>query len=112
MDNAGNLRVAVIIPCLNEEATIGRVLGPQGSEFHWVNRIGNRILLRFLSALFSARVTDLLSGYRAMTREFVKQVPVLSAGFELATELSVLAFERGSRTVGRPREPAHPVADR
>jgi len=84
------------------DVVVGTRLGSQRSEFRWVNRLGNRILLRFLNALFSVTVTDLLSGYRAMTREFVKQVPVLSAGFELETELSVLAFERGFRTVEIP----------
>src|SRR5256886_15950385 len=72
------------------------------SEFRWVNRAGNRILLGFLNAVFGARVTDLLSGYRAVTRDFVKHAPVLSAGFELETELSVLALEREFRTVEVP----------
>jgi hypothetical protein len=37
-----------------------------------------------------------------MTREYVKQAPVLASGFELETELSILAFERGFRTVEIP----------
>ena len=37
-----------------------------------------------------------------MTREFVKQAPILSSGFELETELSILAFERGFRTLEVP----------
>ncbi len=85
------------------DVVVGTRLGSEsGSEFRWVNRAGNRILLGFLTALFRANVTDLLSGYRAMTREFVKQAPVLSAGFELETELSVLALEREFRTVEVP----------
>ena len=84
------------------DVVVGTRLGSQGSEFRWMNRFGNRILLGFLNALFSVKVTDLLSGYRAMTREFVKQVPVLSVGFELETELSVLAFRRGFRTIEIP----------
>jgi glycosyltransferase involved in cell wall biosynthesis len=84
------------------DVVVGTRFGSQGSEFRWVNRVGNRLLLGCLNALFGAHVTDLLSGYRAMTREFVKQVPVLSAGFELETELSVLAFRRGFRSVEIP----------
>jgi glycosyltransferase involved in cell wall biosynthesis len=79
-----------------------RLASESGSEFRWINRAGNRILLGLLNTMFSAKVTDLLSGYRAMTREFVKQSPVLSAGFELETELSVLAMEREFRTVEIP----------
>src|SRR5256885_3300961 len=85
------------------DVVVGTRLGSRSrSEFRWVNRAGNRILLGFLNAVFGARVTDLLSGYRAVTREFVKHAPVLSAGFELETELSVLALEREFRTVEVP----------
>lgn len=85
------------------DVVVGARLGSDSrSEFRLVNRIGNKILLGLLNAMFSARVTDLLSGYRAMTREFVKQTPVLSVGFELETELSVLALEHAFRTVEIP----------
>ena len=72
------------------------------SEFRWVNRLGNRLLLGALNLVFGVRLTDLLSGYRVMTREYVKQAPVLASGFELETELSILAFEREFRTVEIP----------
>lgn len=85
------------------DVVVGTRLGSESrSEFRWVNRIGNKILLGLLNTMFRSRVTDLLSGYRAMTREFVKQSPVLSVGFELETELSVLAIEREFRTVEIP----------
>ena len=77
-------------PILDGEAdvVVGVRLAPgSGSDFRWMNRLGNRLLLATLNGLFNARLTDLLSGYRAMTREFVKQAPTLSAGFELETEL-------------------------
>ena len=72
------------------------------SEFRWVNRLGNRLLLGALNLVFGVQLTDLLSGYRVMTREYVKQAPVLASGFELETELSILAFEREFRTVEIP----------
>ena len=85
------------------DVVVGARLGSDSrSEFRFVNRMGNKILLRLLNMMFSASVTDLLSGYRAMTREFVKQTPVLSVGFELETELSVLALEHAFRTVEIP----------
>jgi glycosyltransferase involved in cell wall biosynthesis len=85
------------------DVVVGARLGADSrSEFRHINRIGNRILLRLLNGVFGAQVTDLLSGYRAMTREFVKQTPVLSVGFELETELSVLALEREFRTIEIP----------
>ena len=72
------------------------------SEFRAINRAGNQLLLMAVNSVFGARMTDLLSGYRVMTREFVRQVPLLSAGFEVETELSIMALERGFRVVEFP----------
>src|SRR5262245_30533412 len=93
----------LIQPILDEAAdvVVAARLGAQ-TGFRWVNRAGNRLLLGVVNLVFRATLTDLLSGYRAMTREYVKQVPILASGFELETELSVLAFERGFRTIEVP----------
>jgi glycosyltransferase involved in cell wall biosynthesis len=84
------------------DVVIGARLDAEGSEFRAVNRVGNRLLLRAVNTVFAAGITDLLSGYRIMSREFVRQVPMLSTGFEVETELSILALERGFRTVEIP----------
>jgi glycosyltransferase involved in cell wall biosynthesis len=57
------------------------------------HRTGNRMLTRFLSAVFGEAFRDILSGYRVFSRRFVKSFPVLSDGFEIETELSVHALE-------------------
>src|ERR1700682_2551691 len=57
------------------------------------HRAGNWMLTRFLSAVFGQQFKDILSGYRAFSRRFVKSFPVLSDGFEIETELSVHALE-------------------
>jgi glycosyltransferase involved in cell wall biosynthesis len=54
---------------------------------------GNRLLTGFLSRLFGRNCTDILSGYRAFSRRFVKSFPVFSSGFEIETELTVHALE-------------------
>ncbi|HEY3381650.1 MAG TPA: glycosyltransferase family 2 protein [Vicinamibacterales bacterium] len=95
----------VIAPVLDDRADVvvgARLDADSRSEFRTVNRFGNRLLLRVVNTVFAAHITDLLSGYRVMTREFVRQVPVLSVGFEVETELSILALERGFRTVEVP----------
>jgi hypothetical protein len=46
-----------------------------------------------LAQLFGRSFTDILSGYRIFSRRFVKSFPVLSAGFEIETEISVHALE-------------------
>jgi len=54
---------------------------------------GNRLLTGFVDTVFGAKFSDILSGYRAFSRRFVKSFPVLSGGFEIETELTVHALE-------------------
>jgi hypothetical protein len=55
--------------------------------------LGNRLFTGLLSGLFGRSFTDIFSGYRVFSRRFVKSFPVLSAGFEIETEISVHALE-------------------
>src|SRR5689334_18453345 len=55
--------------------------------------LGNRVFTGLLSSLFGRSFSDIFSGYRAFSRRFVKSFPVLSAGFEIETEMSVHALE-------------------
>ena len=55
--------------------------------------MGNRVFTGLLSGLFGRSFSDIFSGYRVFSRRFVKSFPVLSAGFEIETEMSVHALE-------------------
>ncbi len=55
--------------------------------------LGNRAFTGLLSGLFGRSFSDIFSGYRVFSRRFVKSFPVLSAGFEIETEMSVHALE-------------------
>ncbi len=57
------------------------------------HRLGNRVLTSLVSWIFGEDFKDMLSGYRVFSRRFVKSFPVLSAGFEIETELTVHALE-------------------
>ena len=57
------------------------------------HRAGNALLTGMLARLFGRSFNDILSGYRVFSRRFVKSFPVLSAGFEIETEISVHALE-------------------
>jgi glycosyltransferase involved in cell wall biosynthesis len=54
---------------------------------------GNRLLTGTVRAIFGKRVRDMLSGYRALSRRFIKSFPALATGFETETELTVHALE-------------------
>lgn len=56
---------------------------------------GNRLLTSLVASSFGRRVSDLLSGYRVLSRRFVKSFPVLTGGFEIETELTIHALELG-----------------
>ncbi len=68
---------------------------------------GNRWLNAFLGWLFGRDCHDALSGYRAVSRRFAKSFPVLVAGFEIETELTVHAMEL-SMSVGEVATPYRP----
>ncbi len=57
------------------------------------HRFGNRLLTGLVASVFGNQLTDMLSGYRVMTRRFVKSFPALSTGFEIETEITVHALE-------------------
>jgi hypothetical protein len=71
---------------------------------------GNKALSGAVSLLFGTPVTDMLSGYRVLSRRFAKSFPVLAAGFEIETELTVHALVLRMPT-GEARTPygARPV---
>ncbi|HEX7761245.1 MAG TPA: glycosyltransferase [Caulobacteraceae bacterium] len=53
------------------------------------HELGNILITGFLNRFFGARFGDTLSGYRVMSRRFVKTFPCLSDGFEIETEMAV-----------------------
>jgi len=57
------------------------------------HRIGNRLLTGLVQLIFGSQLQDILSGYKVMSRRFVKSFPGMSSGFEIETELAVHALE-------------------
>lgn len=79
------------------DENLDMVVGARKSEIEAAyrrgHRLGNAMLTGMLSRIFGRSFTDILSGYRVFSRRFVKSFPVLSAGFEIETEISVHALE-------------------
>src|SRR5208282_731494 len=71
------------------------------------HRAGNRLLTDFITHMFGHAFTDILSGYRAFSRRFVKSFPILSGGFEIETELTIHALEL-ELPVGEVATPYYP----
>jgi glycosyltransferase involved in cell wall biosynthesis len=75
------------------DMVVGRRIEQSSEAYRPGHRFGNRMLTGFLTNVFGRAFTDILSGYRAFSRRFVKSFPVLSDGFEIETELTVHALE-------------------
>jgi glycosyltransferase involved in cell wall biosynthesis len=52
---------------------------------------GNKVFNAITTRLFGEQVSDMLSGYRAFSRRFVKSFPANSQEFEIETELTIHA---------------------
>jgi glycosyltransferase involved in cell wall biosynthesis len=52
---------------------------------------GNRMLTGLTAMMFNVQLGDMLSGYRVMSRRFVKSFPFTAEGFGIETELTVHA---------------------
>jgi hypothetical protein len=58
-------------------------------SFRALHLLGNRLVRGAINWIFHAALTDIFSGYRVFNRRVVEQVPVISTGFELETELTL-----------------------
>ena len=76
----------------NLDMVVGARIDQERTAYRPGHRFGNRLLTGFVTQVFGANFSDMLSGYRVFSRRFVKSFPVLSSGFEIETELTVHAL--------------------
>jgi len=65
----------------------------QASAYRAGHRLGNVMITGAVARIFGNHFRDILSGYRVLSRRFVKSFPALAAGFEIETELTVHALQ-------------------
>lgn len=58
------------------------------------HNFGNTLVRFSINKIFKASIKDIMTGYRAFSYQFVKTFPVLSAGFEIETEMSIHAVDK------------------
>lgn len=58
---------------------------------------GNVLVRRLVNMLFGVKLSDVMSGFRVFSRQFVKNMPVMSGGFEIETEITVYAIDNNYR---------------
>lgn len=85
-------------PVLNHNADM--VVGDRLSSTYFVqnkrlfHNVGNKFVRGCIKFLFKNDIKDIMTGYRAISYEFVKTFPVLSTGFEIETEMSIHAIDK------------------
>lgn len=87
------------------------VVGDRHSGGHYArensrsfHRFGNRLVQWLVNTLFGASLVDIMSGYRAFSRAFVKTYPILVEGFQIETDMTLHALFRRFRVLELPVE--------
>lgn len=84
------------------------VIGDRLSSTYFVenkrmfHNFGNVLVRKLINFIFKNNVKDIMTGYRAFSRDFVKGFPVLSRGFEIETEMTIHAVDKNFKLVEVP----------
>ncbi|MGG1368739.1 glycosyltransferase family 2 protein [Priestia megaterium] len=92
----------LIEPIRNREANMvigdrlsnGTYLEENKRAFH---NLGNNLVRSLINGLYKSNIKDIMTGYRAYDKLFVKSIPVMSPGFEIETEMSLHALDKRFR---------------
>ena len=89
----------IIAPIINQEADI--VIGDRHSNGTYkdentrpLHNFGNNLVKNLINKLFNSNLKDIMSGYRAFNKKFVKNMPVTSEGFEIETEMTLHTLDK------------------
>jgi glycosyltransferase involved in cell wall biosynthesis len=92
----------LLAPVLEGRADM--VVGDRHSLGHYASEnrrpmhgAGNRLVRFLVNSLFHARLADILSGYRAFSRRFVKSYPIVVEGFEIEADMTLHALVKRFR---------------
>lgn len=77
----------------------GRYADENKRRFH---DFGNRLVRWLVNLLFRADLADIMSGYRAFSRRFVRNYPILVEGFQLETDMTLHALDKKFRILEIP----------
>ena len=58
------------------------------------HNFGNKLVRGLINFMWKTNVKDIMTGYRAFSKPFVKLFPVMSGGFEIETEMTIHALDK------------------
>lgn len=77
--------------CVGDRLSLGDYKKENKRALH---NFGNLLVQKMVNKLFKAKITDIMSGYRAFSKRFVKNYPILVEGFELETDMTLHALDK------------------
>jgi glycosyltransferase involved in cell wall biosynthesis len=93
------------------ERDVDMVVGDRHSGGHYLDEnkrplhnAGNRLIQIMINSFFHANLVDIMSGYRAFSRRFVKTYPILVEGFQTETDMTLHALYHRFRIAEVPIE--------
>lgn len=66
------------------------------------HNFGNSLVKGLINFLFKSDLDDIMTGYRAFSKKFVKCMPVMSDGFQIETEMTIFALTNNMQLVNVP----------
>lgn len=78
--------------CIGDRLSNGTYQKENKRPFH---EFGNNIVKKAINVLFKTNLKDIMTGYRVFNKKFVKNMPVMTPKFEIETEMSLYALDKG-----------------
>ena len=98
--------MTLLQPVMDEDADM--VIGDRLSTTYFsenkrpLHNSGNKLVRGLINRLWHVNIHDIMTGYRAFSRRFVKLFPVMSEGFEIETEMTIHALDKRFVIVEKP----------
>jgi dolichol-phosphate mannosyltransferase len=67
-----------------------------------LNMLGNKMINLFFATIYRVHLSDILSGYRAFTREGIRRLDLSTPGFEIESEITIESVKKGLRIIEVP----------
>ncbi|MEF9919506.1 DPM/DPG synthase family glycosyltransferase [Anaerorhabdus sp.] len=64
--------------------------------------LGNNLVKGLINKLFKSDIKDIMTGYRAYSKKFVKCMPIMSDGFQIETEMTIFSLVYGMKIAEVP----------
>lgn len=74
---------------VGDRHSLGHYSAENTRKFHG---FGNCLVKKTINLFFAAKLNDILSGYRAFSRSFVKNYPLICEGFEIEADMTIHAL--------------------